>query len=432
VASSTHTCIPVHAECPTRVPHFNLQRGIIGNRVLWLDFELKLCITAGRSNGAAQRLWKWSGNREFSQVSFALDRNLPLDLNRILFTLVPLFAPRVIPRLITFYRELRTSSSRPNVRPVPADARRALNILFIAVAVFLVLSLPRFADENIFARTEARLMTENSVLFARLAAQRPGETLTDSDLRLRDRLQTMDGRLLYLQYGHDVLANCPFCTTKEAETFLYYAAPAIAAPHLLHLAIIGFITAHTVAGPDAARWRVWAGFGALALGLAEFYVTVYYDQTGNRAAVRASDISFFHWNVRTIRYIAFALFDSVLAYLIYLAATRRFFLVPSPPMEEAIERTAVLASRIEAQVVKTQSLGALRNAVMREPKLRTQLEQYWARERDVMAEVDQDQQVVEQMNKAMGGIDMHKVQRQAVGYAELVVNSTSVAPQEGP
>lgn len=344
-------------------------------------------------------------------------------LSRLLWTATLLLGPRIYPYAQVFYRELRNSSSRPTVRALPVEAQRALNILFLSILTFLILSLPKFADENVFALTRARLQTENNVLFARLASMRPGEELTESDLQLKDRMQTREGRLLYLQYGHDALANCAFCSTRDPNSFMHYAVPSILAPHLAHLVVIGLTTTDTIAGPDAARWRSHAGFAGIVMAGAELYATVKYNNAANKAAARASDISFFHWNARALRFVSFALFDAILACVIYLAATRRFFVTTAPPIPEAIERTATIARALEAQNVKMTSLGALRNTIMRDPKLREKLGQYWTQERRMMGEVDQDREVVDSMSRAMEGMNMQATEAKAEEFAEMVVGS---------
>lgn len=345
---------------------------------------------------------------------------------RLIYTLGPLLAPRIIPYIIAFYRELRSSSSRPTVRPLPSEAQRALNILFISTLVFLVLSLPTFAPENVFSLTQARLQTDTNVIFHRLSALRPNGNLTQFDLILKDRLQTRDGRLLYLQYGHDALSNCLFCTTTDPQTFLAYALPSILAPHLVHLAVIGLATAHTLAGPDAARWRGYAGLAGMLVAATEVYMTIQYSNTTNATAVRASDLIPFHWRARTLRYLALAVSDALLAAVVWLSATRRFFVTMRPALPDAIERVVGVGRTMEASTAKLTSLGAVRNTVMRDRRLREKLESYWLQEGQVMGEVEQDVEVMEGINKIMTIVNMDETNKRAGEIADTIMGSVKV------
>jgi hypothetical protein len=124
----------------------------------------------------------------------------------------------------------------------------------VVAAAFLVKSLPALSPENLFTRTESRLQIPTDVLFNRVAALRPDNRLTRSDEVLRTKFVNLESRLLYLQYGPDALANCPFCASDDPRTYLWYAVPAIVAPHRItqiEIARIG-CSANDSAG-DCAR-----------------------------------------------------------------------------------------------------------------------------------------------------------------------------------
>ncbi|TPR03468.1 Type I 3-dehydroquinase family protein [Aspergillus niger] len=83
------------------------------------------------------------------------------------------FAPIIIPRAINYYRTLRVAlSSRPPPRPLPQDASRALNVLFLTITLFFCLSLPfnpHAPSPSIFTLTNSRLTTSTDIIFSRLA-----------------------------------------------------------------------------------------------------------------------------------------------------------------------------------------------------------------------------------------------------------------------
>lgn len=265
-------------------------------------------------------------------------------------------------------------------------------------------------------------------MFARLRARRdasglPG--LTSHDLTLKDRLQTRDGRLLYLQYGPDPLGNCPFCTTDTPRSFLLYALPAILAPHLAHLAALGLSTSSLIGGRDAASWRSYAAIAATTLAALELFAVNNYDPAANTRAVRSGDIDHFFWAARTVRYVALALVDLALAGLIYLSSTRRAFYTLESPVTERLETATKL---LEAQSGTLGALGALRNTFMRDRQLRQRMESYWTEEGHVMAEVSEDAEVVEGLKNVAARIDVTGVEKRAEDMAAGILRGLGSAP----
>ncbi|KAF2100467.1 hypothetical protein NA57DRAFT_54552 [Rhizodiscina lignyota] len=333
-----------------------------------------------------------------------------MEWKGLIYTLGPLLLPKLIGLVLSFYRSFRASSRSSRIRPLPPSAQRALNILFLSTLIFLVLSLPTFAPENIFTLTQSRIQTSTDVVFARLKALRGENGLTDADLALKDRFQTRDGRLLYFQFGPDPLANCPFCATDTPRSFFLYALPAMLIPHLVHLIILGLCTSELVAGPDAARWRSQAAMLGAGLAVVEAAVVGRWDYTANVSATTRLDISHFFWTARTIRYVALAAADLCFSGVIYLSATRRAFVSPHAAPSERVED---ITRVVEAHSQKLGALGALRNAVMRDKGLRERLEYYWTQEAMVMAEVGDDAEVVAGLQKAAGTMDLMGVERRA-------------------
>ncbi|MDA4133511.1 MAG: hypothetical protein OK454_10375, partial [Thaumarchaeota archaeon] len=123
------------------------------------------------------------------------------------------FGPLLLPRLIRSYQTLRAGSREPRrpTRPLPAPTFRALLVLAAVALVFALKTLPVLSPENVFRVTQSRLQTPTDVLFTRLSALRPGNGLTPRDEALRERLASLEARLLYLKFGPAVSADCPFC-----------------------------------------------------------------------------------------------------------------------------------------------------------------------------------------------------------------------------
>lgn len=249
--------------------------------------------------------------------------------------------------------------------------------------------------------------------------------MTTADEVLKDRLQTRDGRLLYFQYGPEALAQCSFCTTDSPRSFLLYTLPVILTPHLVHLAILGISTSEIIAGTDAASWRSHAAIVGAVFAAAELFLLNSYDMTANTRAVRQADIQHYYWIARTARYIALAVVDLTLSGLIWLSSTRRAFFSYVSPVAERLEASTKLLETLGA---KLGALGALRNAVMRDKTLRGRMEHYWTEEAVVMAEVNEDTDVVEGLKTAMGSMDIVNVERRAGEIADEILAGLAKQP----
>jgi hypothetical protein len=279
---------------------------------------------------------------------------------------------------------------------------------------FFVLSLPFFAPENLFNLTSSRLQIPTEVLFNRLLSIRPNQTLTQSDTALRHKFVNLESRLLYLQFGPDVLASCPFCLSEEPKTYLYYALPSIASPHLVNLVVLSLATSATVAGKEAARWRTSAAVAAAVAAGLDIYVTSTYNYGANARATRLSELDMFFWSSRVLRLVALAVLDLGVASLIYVSATNRLFASPPDP-----------ASRVEAvtrQVLATKSklsaVGIVKNTSLRDEDLRARTAAYWTHEGRVMREVMEQREVVEGVNDALANrINIQEISRDAETYA---------------
>jgi hypothetical protein len=164
--------------------------------------------------------------------------------------------PWAIPRALAFYRSIKTSSQGPNstVRPPPPGVKRCLNILYAAIFISLLLSFPYFSPNNIFKETNARLGLDTTLVRARLNHSRQGNLMEIDRLFLEKLESEPKGErrvfpALYAAYGPDTVLRCSFCTPSEPKDYLFYSLPALVAPHLVHIALLGFVTSSIFSGP---------------------------------------------------------------------------------------------------------------------------------------------------------------------------------------
>jgi hypothetical protein len=270
----------------------------------------------------------------------------------------------------------------------------------------------------VFRATQSRLQIPTDVLFTRLAALRPGGALTSADEALRARFVNLESRLLYLQHGPAVLAECPFCGPDDPRSYLYYALPALAAPHLLNLVVLAVATSRTVAGASGAQWRGTATLGALALALADIYLVQAYNHQANARALRLGEIDFFFWTARAVRGLALAALNAGMATLIWLSATNRAFARPpsaAARVEGAVRALAGARSKLNAAAI-------VKNSVMREEELRGRSGAYWAHEAALVREVMEEREVVDGVSDALQNrLNIENMSRDAENYASSVI-----------
>lgn len=262
------------------------------------------------------------------------------------------------------------------------------------------------------------------MLFTRLSALRP---LTALDEHLKRAFEAadegrhgLDLRLLYLQFGPEVVARNPLTAPGTVDwdkgKYAYYALPQLLMPHLAHLVVLGLATSAGLAGAAAGRWRTFAAVAGLAVAVADLWLRLGYDAGGNAAAARVAEIESFWWKARVYRGLAVALLDAVLGWMVYLTATRRAFVQP-PPASQRIEASA---RRLEKVLGQVRVLGTLRNAIFRDRGMRERVNGYWTQESQMMNSMCEDREVVDAMNAVLGRIDMGNVQRGVDAYVDGV------------
>jgi hypothetical protein len=343
-------------------------------------------------------------------------------------SLLIFFGPLLLPKAIGYYRRARAAPQIHGlkVRPLPAPTARAVAILLAVASVFLLRTLPIFSPENIFKTTQSRLQIPADVLFTRLAALRPANTLTPTDLLLRAKFASLESRLLYLQHGPSVLASCPFCTSDEPRAYLYYALPDLLAPHLFNLVLIALVTsslftnsprAGAAAAPERG-WRTPATLTAVAAAFVDVYWVSTYNHTANARALRLHEVDFFFWTARAARYVAIAGVDVLLALGLYLTGTQRAF-VAAP---SAAERVEGVVRALGGTKGKVNAAGVVKNTVLRDEELRGRSTAYWAHEVRLMREMMEEREVVEGVNDALvNRIDIGGIERDAEAYARAVL-----------
>ena len=310
--------------------------------------------------------------------------------------------------------------------PLPANVSRALVVLIAVVAGFLVKSLPVFAPENIFQVTQSRLQIPVDVLFTRLASLRPDAVLTASDAALRAKFVNLESRLLYLQFGPSVLADCVFCSSEDPRSYFYYALPDLLSPHLWNLVVVVFATSASLSGRAGSSWRTTATLAAVSIALLDTYLVNQYNYQANSRALRLGDLDCFFWSARAYRCVALAALDAVLGALMYLTGTNRAFAIP-PTGAERVE-TAVRA--LGGVKSKLNAVGVVKNTALRDEELRGRNQLYWAHEVRVMREAMEEREVIEGVNDALENrINMAGVVKDAEAYAEAFLRPVLPDPK---
>jgi hypothetical protein len=326
----------------------------------------------------------------------------------------------LVPKAIGYYRSIRAGPAAQGltIRPVPPKVQQALSILAVTTLVYLVLSLPVFVPENVFTRTQSRLQIPTDVLFTRLSALRPGNSLTETDAALRIKFVNLESRLLYLQFGPDVLADCTFCSSDDPRSYFYYALPALLAPHLLNLFVLSMTTSTLLAGSEGNRWRPPVVIVCALVAALDVYLVNDFNAQANARATRLADLHMFFWTSRSYRCVALALINSGLAFLLYLSSTHRAFASPPSPAE----RAETIARQLLTVKSKLNAMGIVRNTAIRDEELRERSQAYWQHEGRLMREVMEERDVIEGVADALQNrINVKEIERDADTYAANIL-----------
>ena len=223
--------------------------------------------------------------------------------------------------------------------------------------------------------------------------------------------------------GPDALIDCPFCSNNDGSSrtsYISYALPALLAPHLLHLAVLGVVTAAPLLGrQQATMWRNHATVVGIALAALDVWLLNSYEPIKNARATRLADVDFFYWKMRVLRKLCLAAVDAVFGLGIWLTATGRWRIEGDLNVLDRMEQVTAATEGINSKLT---AVGTLRNAICRDPSLRDQSLKYWVEEDAVMSEVYEDREVVDAVKSALSRIDVDVVTRQAAQYSESILS----------
>ncbi|KAI9887597.1 MAG: hypothetical protein M1823_000581 [Watsoniomyces obsoletus] len=291
-----------------------------------------------------------------------------------------------------------------------------LHLLFLSSIFHLLSSLAIFQPENVFRVTNSRITTSTELLFRRLATLNP---LTPTQETLKTLFTSTEARGHYLALGPDPLLHCPFCSPEDPNSYIYFALPSILAPYLLHIGFLGLITSSSIFGVEPARWRTQAIIAGIILGAMEIYMRLTYDLRASIAeATRTlTEPDPWHWKVLMYRGISLAMTDAGLAYMIYLSATNRAFLKPV----SIDDRLEDISKKWEGVNTKIQALGITRSTIQGKGELRRTVLKHWASANEVTQNALKEEEVQRYMKTVKARWDMRKVEMEAEGYAEGLV-----------
>lgn len=365
--------------------------------------------------------WRYPGTRKLFPIypftSLSQKANKPPSHS--VRTLAVFFGPILLPKAISYYRSIRNPSraQRLQIQSLPPPVGLALGVLGALALAYLVQTLPFWAPENLFVRSDSRLQIPVDVLFNRVGAIRE---LTPADDVLRAKFVNLESRLLYLQFGPDVMVECPFCNADEPKSYFNYALPSLLWPHIANLIVIAAVTSPTWTGRYGLQWRSIATIAAGVIGALEVYFVSSYNYQANSRALKLANMDMFFWSMRIYRFLALATLNAGLTWVLYLSSTNRAFGQPPGPSE----RVEMVSRALGSVKSKMSALAIVRNTALRDEDLRGRSERYWAHEGRLMAEVMEDREVVEGVNNALEGrIKIGDVTRDADQYAQAVLSS---------
>lgn len=242
--------------------------------------------------------------------------------------------------------------------------------------------------------------------------------LTTVDDLLKTKINSLESRLLFFQFGPDVLTNCQFCQPEDPKSYLYYYLPALLAPHLINLFILAIATSGLVTGKEGGVWRKTVTIIGVVLALFDIYLVSTYNHQDNSRHTKLEQIETFFWNQRLYRNLGLALLDALLGFMLYLSSTNRAFVIP-PSTAERIEVSTRLIDGVRS---KMSAMSILRNTINRDEGLRERSREYWVTEGQLMGQLMEERDVLESVNNALESrINMQTITKDAEDYANNVV-----------
>jgi hypothetical protein len=263
------------------------------------------------------------------------------------------------------------------------------------------------------------------VLLDRLSQLRPLRHAEDHTLR--SLLPSKNARLLHHAIGPETLTSCAFCNITELDnpsartiplSYLIYQLPSQMLPHIFNLLLLGLATSSLIVGlKSSALARLRTPFLTIALALAggDIYMLATYDVRANstlRPGAPATELDFFHWRLRTYRFLGLAAYDVILAGVLYLTATNRLLTAAA----SLANKVTAINQVIEVSNGRLWAVGVVRNSVARSRELRGAEAEYWEDEADVFEE----RTVVDAVNGAVRRVNMREIENRAAEMAVVV------------
>ncbi|GAA5900089.1 hypothetical protein JCM6882_002611 [Rhodosporidiobolus microsporus] len=274
--------------------------------------------------------------------------------------------------------------------PPPDDPRYAALRLFVlalgvSVAIFtalspphnlfLSLSPPHSLPATLFPLLrpplDLRLASQTLANLWQTSLSRP---LSEADLALLQRLQTLDARLAYIAYGAGPLMTCSWCRPPGTATaagllgtdYLLAAAPGIAVVYLSVLAATGVL----LSGNGRKRWRKWAVGVTVAAAAWEVWERLTWD--GARGGIGGT-VTMLHSKLHLLR----SLFALALLLAAYFAPPQA---PPHAPSTAQLVAPPIVAVTQQAESVlhKLRALSMLRMAVLHSDETREKVTSFWS------------------------------------------------------
>ncbi|GAA5874193.1 hypothetical protein JCM1840_000383 [Sporobolomyces johnsonii] len=320
--------------------------------------------------------------------------------NGLVQTALVLASPILVPRTIALVQRFlnprpagtRTPAHPAFVKPKPSPdspTLASLRLFVVALGVSIALFTALLPPHNLFLSLavpdsllsrlfpllrpplDIRLATET---LHRAWSHQLARPLTDSELALVQRLQTLDARLAYIAYGAGPLMGCSWCRGPGSDgplvgaDYLLAVAPGTAIAYLTLLAGMGLL----LAGNGRERWRKWAVV-VVVLGMAaEMWTRLTWE--GTRGSAEGA-VTMLNSRLHLQRALAF----SFLLLFSYLAP-------PSPssfgPHASAAAVIAPAISSITAQAENLLSrlrvLSIERMSVLHKDEYREKVNSFWS------------------------------------------------------
>ncbi|BGP19570.1 hypothetical protein JCM10213_000170 [Rhodosporidiobolus nylandii] len=302
-------------------------------------------------------------------------------------------ALRLVQRFLNPQPAGQRVAAHPGAPPQPPakDGRRyaALRLFVLALGVSVALVSALHPPHNLFlslsppsslldqltpllrSPLDLRLATET---LAKAWQASLGRALSEDELALAQRLQTLDARLAYIAYGAGPLMNCTWCRPPGTSTasgllgtdYLLAIAPGVAIAYLSALAAVGVL----LAGNGRQKYRKWAVVAAVVGAVAECYARLTWN--GARGGIGGS-VTMLHSQLHLTRSLSFA-FAIILAYLVPP------FSSPLPPSTAHIvaPTLGVIAAQTENVLHRLRALSVQRMAVLHRDEYREKVTSFWS------------------------------------------------------